>query len=440
MGAISAGALISFACKDLIMTPDTNIGAATPVMPTAEGLAPTGEKEVSFMRAKMRSLAERNGHNPAIAEAMVDKDIELRSYVDPNGKLQVFAVYSSPTQETVAPARKGTDDPAEIVRRAVDGLPSDLDTVKKLVKEALPESKKEEPPPPRTNEHYPESDLVLPAGKLLTLTPQEAIRFGVIPTTANNLQEVLSYYGCANAEIRRITPTWSEALFRWLTSPLIAGLLLMFGIGGIYVEMKTPGAILPGIIGVVCLMLFFGSHLIIGLAEWLDVLLVVIGIVLILVEIFALPGHGALAGAGIVCLIVGLYLSLTGFVIPRYSWDYERLKNAGVSLTVAATTLSALVYVMWKLFPHTPLYGRFVQQHVQLPDKGYVVQTAEERMAAIGRKGVAATMLRPAGRGRFGNTTYQVVSHGEYISRGTPIVIVEVDGNRYVVDKLEENA
>jgi len=139
-------------------------------------------------------------------------------------------------------------------------------------------------------------------------------------------------------------------------------------------------------------------------------------------------------------LLVGVYLSLTGVTIPRYSWDYERLKNAGISITVAATTFAALAYAMWKLLPHTPLYGRLIQLHVQMPDKGYVVQTGEESKAAIGRKGVATTMLRPAGRGRFGDTTYQVVSRGEYLPKGAPIVIVQVDGNRYVVDKLEEKA
>ena len=133
-------------------------------------------------------------------------------------------------------------------------------------------------------------------------------------------------------------------------------------------------------------------------------------------------------------------MTLTGVTIPRYSWEFERLRNACVSLTIAATSFAVLVYVLWKLFPHTPLYGRFVQIHVQQPDKGYVVQTAEQENAAIGLKGVAASMLRPAGNGRFGETSYRVVSRGEYIPPGTPIVIVQVDGNRYVVDRLEERA
>ncbi|HOT51039.1 MAG TPA: NfeD family protein, partial [Candidatus Hydrogenedentes bacterium] len=214
---------------------------------------------------------------------------------------------------------------------------------------------------------------------------------------------------------------------------------LMFGVGGLYVELKTPGLGWAGLIGLSCLALFFGAHVIIGIAEWLDVLLVAAGIALILAEVFLIPGTTVFGGVGIICVLAGIYMSLTGVTIPTYSWEYDRLRGAAISLTVAGTTFALLVYVMWKLFPHTPLYGRFVQQHVQEPAAGYVVQTADSQ-AAVGLRGIAVTMLRPSGRGRFGETSFQVVARGEYIPRGTPIVIVQVDGNRYVVEKSEEAA
>ncbi len=439
MGAISAGALISFSCNHLIMTPDTNIGAATPVIPSAEGMLPTGEKEVSFMRAKMRALAERNHHNPAIGEAMVDKDIELRSYVDANGKPQIFAVYTSGSGEKSSRSSGfDADDAVRIVKKLFDETPTVPDAGKKQTEESTPAAVSSE----RTPSPVPieSTQLILPAGKLLTLTPQEAIEYGLIPTTAETLNEALGHYGYGAAEVRRITPTWAEVIFRWLTNPMVSGLLLMFGIGGLYLEMKTPGAVLPAVVGFSCLALFFGAHLVLGVAEWLDVLLVVTGISLILAEVFLIPGFGAAGTAGIMCLLLGLYMTLTGVTIPRYSWEFERLVNAGISLTIAATSFTILLYVVWKLFPHTPLYGRFVQIHVQQPDEGYVVQTTEQESAAIGLKGVAASMLRPAGQGRFGEVSYRVVSRGEYIPPGTPIVIVQVDGNRYVVDRLEERA
>lgn len=434
MGAISAGALISFSCKDIIMAPDANIGAATPVVPSAEGMMPTGEKEVSFMRAKMRALAETNGHNPAIGEAMVDPDVELHAYTDATGKTQVYGVY---------PASVSASSPTDqLVKKALEVLPPELDAVKKIAEKELTTPPQPTQPPiaeaaPHAAGPVPPGEVILPAGKLLTLTPQEALRYGLIRSTAGSVEEALAFYGITDVEIRRVEPTWAEAIFRWLTNPMVAGILLMLGIGGIYLEIKTPGFGIAGVVGITCLALFFGAHVILGIADWLDVLLVVAGIALILLEIFVLPGFGLAGISGIIMVLLGLYLSLTTVPIPQYSWDYDRLRGAMVSLTVAAATLAVFVYVVWKLFPHTPLHGMLVQTHAEAPEEGYVVQTADQKHI-VGLTGVATSMLRPAGRGRFEGKTYQVVTRGDFIEPGSPIRIVQVDGNRYVVEKAED--
>jgi len=440
MGAISAGAMISYACDDLIMEQGTNIGAATPVMAGPQGMQPTSEKEVSFMRAKMRALAERNEHNPGIAEAMVDKDIELRSYIDAQHDWQLIAVYPDMTAEP--PADGEPPDATEIIRRALEALPPELEGVKEFAEEVIGEEEAPPAPPAAVPGVPDETGIVLPKGKLLTLTPKEAIQFGVIATTANNLTEVLSYYGHHGKEVRRIEMTYAERIFRFLSNPIVSGLLLMLGIGGLYFEVKTPGFGVPGTLGLICLALFFGAHVVLGVAEWMDVLLVLGGLGLLVVELVVLPGFGIAGIAGIVCLLMGLYMSLTKVTIPRYSWDFDRLDGAVTMFLVTAITLSIMVYLLSKILPRTPLHGLLVLSHAQAPSVGYVVQTAEQHDAAIGLHGVATSMLRPVGRGRFEGKTYQVVARSEFIEKGTPIAIVKVEGNRYVVDRLhvEENA
>jgi membrane-bound serine protease (ClpP class) len=232
--------------------------------------------------------------------------------------------------------------------------------------------------------------------------------------------------------------TWTEVAFRWLTNPTVSSILLLLGVGGLYFEVKTPGFGIPGVIGITCLVLFFGSRAVLGLADWVDIALVVIGVGLILLEIFVIPGFGIAGVAGILCLLTGFVLSfiLNDWQLPRYSWDYQRLEDAAWSLSLALGLFLVFVVVTWKILPHTPIYGRLVLADAQLAEAGYVAQTNQEEEENIGLQGEVISMLRPAGRGRFGDKSLQVVSRGEFLKPGTPIVITQVEGNRYVVEPV----
>jgi membrane-bound serine protease (ClpP class) len=441
MGAISAGALISYACDEIVMAPASNIGAAQPVTFSEEGMKPLGEKETSFVRAKFAALAEQKGRNPDIAMAMVDMDIELRAYPKPDGTYEVRAAS--------VPVTRSQSSTGDIAREVVEGL---LKPLKDMVNEAAGEEVI--PKSPDTTETPAEAatdtpmvapdggTIILASGKLLTLTPKDAQKYGLIQHIAEDVDQVKWSLGLENARSVAIEMTWSEELYRWLTSPLVTMLLLMLGIGGLYVEIRTPGFGLPGIVGIVCLALFFGSRAVIGLANWIDLVLVLVGVVLILIEVFVLPGFGIIGVLGIVAVIAGVFLSFThtDFSIPQYSWEFDRLEEAGFTLTMTTVLLLVFGIATWKLLPRTPLYRRLVLGQSQLIEEGYTVQEPDEADSLVGARGVATSMLRPAGRGRFGNKTLQVVSRAEFIDSGTPIVIVEVEGNRYVVDPVERKA
>jgi membrane-bound serine protease (ClpP class) len=267
------------------------------------------------------------------------------------------------------------------------------------------------------------------------LTASEAREYGLIPDIFDDLEHVLSFFGLSQYERFEYEMTWPEILFRWLTSPTVSSLLLLFGIGGLYLELKTPGFGAPGIAGITCLVIFFGARAVLGLANWLDIALVLVGLGLILLEIFVIPGFGATGVAGIICVVLGIVLSflLNDWQLPQYQWDYERLTDAAYSLGLSMGLFLIFVAVTWKILPRTPLYGRLVLADEQRAEAGFVAQTDQEEEAAIGLQGVATTMLRPAGRGRFGATTLHVVSRGEFLAPGTPIVVTQVEGNRYVV-------
>jgi len=454
-GAISAGALISYACDHIVMAPGSNIGASTPIVPGVEMSEEMNEKSMSFLRAKYRALGEENGHNPLIGEAMVDPSIELYGLKAPDSTYTVYKIERQQIIETYetkpqygqysigfpgAMMQQPGELSAQDAWRTVEEVMRDLvETAPRLNSE---QNNNHSASAGVNNEGdikgLPEgARLISPAGKLLTLTTREALEVGLIAYTADSAEDALRFLGFSSFSVVRIEKTLAEIIFAFLTSPLISGLLLLCGVGGLYVEFRTPGLGWPGLIGVICLALFFGSRLIIGIADWLDILLVVVGIVLLALEILVIPGFGVAGVTGILCLVAGIYMSLTRVPIPEYTWDFMRLRDAGATLMMACLLFLAFVLVTWKIFPRSRLARGLILADAQEAAAGYVVQTEADATAAIGRRGVASTMLRPAGRGRFGQDTFDLMTRGEFIEKGRPIEIIQAEGNRYVVREIK---
>jgi membrane-bound serine protease (ClpP class) len=450
-GAISAGALISYACDYIVMAPGASIGASTPIIPGVEVSEEMNEKSMSFLRAKYRALGEENGHNPLLGEAMVDASIELYGYKAPDATYTVYKVDQGKIMETQSTKPQyghfsvglpdmllqGVEDKS--VEEALRGV---QETLRDVV-ETLPGAGSKDAPltssSPDNIQGLPEgAKLICPAGKLLTMTTKEAMEVGLITYTAESPEHALNFLGFHSFRTITIEETWAEIIFAFLTSPLISGLLLLCGVGGLYVEFRTPGLGLPGLIGVICLALFFGSRLIIGIADWLDLLLVCAGLMLLALEILVIPGFGVAGISGIVCLVLGIYMSLTRVPVPEYTWDFMRLRDAGVTLMVTCFFFMVFILLTWKVFPRTRLARALILADAQATTAGYVVQTEAESTAAVGLRGTATTMLRPAGRGRFGKDTYDLMTRGEFIEKGRPVEIIQAEGNRYVVKEIEE--
>lgn len=456
MGAISAGALISYACDEMIMEDGSNIGASTPIAMSAEGAEAVGEKMTSYVRAKYRALAELNGYNPDIAQAMADDKIELRGRLV-DGKWDIYQEYSdlrSEDSETRTVSDRGAAQNA--VEALEDRFNMPLEPLRELARDF--DSQQAENESDSEDEFADESEsigptaedirfedgsyLILREGELLTWTPSEAYRYGLITNSAGSVEQAVKLMGYPEARVVKLEPSWSERLYKWLISPAIAGILLMVGLGGLYLEIKTPGIGLPGIIGAIALTIFLGSRTVVGLADWLDILLIVVGFSLILVELFAFPGFGIIGGLGLLSLVSGMILTFTwnDFFIPQMPWQVDRLKDAGQAMSIALVLFIVFVAATWKILPRTPLYGAFVLADTQLANDGYTVQLESDAQSYVGLSGTATSILRPAGRGRFDNKTLSVVSRGEFIEKGSPVVIVGVDGNRYIVDPIREKA
>lgn len=285
--------------------------------------------------------------------------------------------------------------------------------------------------PARVAEAMVDVDVEIPGvvaqGKLLTLTASEAMAQHVVEFQADTLDAALDAAGLSGADVRRTSQTWAETLVRFLTSPILASVLMTVGLLGILVEIRTPGFGVPGVIGLLSFAVLFWGHWIVQLAGWEELLLVAAGTLLIGAEVFVIPGFGAAGIAGVVALVAGLGLTLVGAGATA-SVVIGALGRVAVSLLLALGGGLVLLRVL----PRLPYGRRFVLDENMNADLGYASAPQTDR-AWLGRTGTAVSPLRPAGIAEIAGTRLDVVSDGGFIDALAAIEVTRVDGNRIVV-------
>jgi membrane-bound serine protease (ClpP class) len=272
---------------------------------------------------------------------------------------------------------------------------------------------------------------VIEEGQLLTLTGAEAEALGyaeVVETFAALLERI----GISADRVVETRPNWAEGVVRFITNPLVAPFLLSIGFLGLIIEIKTPSFGVAGLAGGAALALFFGGHYLVGLAGWEEMILLSVGLVLLGIEIFVVPGFGIFGVLGIGGILASIYLSMIGSVSTLV--DYT---NA--AMVLSATMLIVLVSG-WALLRTLPKNMRLYRSGILLGEvtgreTGYL--SAVVRGELVGRRGSALTDLRPAGVGRFDGERVDIVAEEGWIPSGTAIEIVRAEGYRHVVRAVE---
>ncbi len=408
------------------------------------GLAPFVERILGEAAAAGAAavILEVNTFGGRVDAAVLIRDALLRAPVRTVAFVNKRAISAgaliSLAAETIAMADGGTIGAATPVEIGAPGSPAQPvaeKTVSYVRKEfrATAESRKR---PLLLAEAMVDADVEIPGlnakGKLLTLTTEEALTHGFADFRADTIDAVLASLGLTGAEVRRATPTWAETLVRFLTHPLVSSLLTTIGILGIILELRTPGFGVPGALGILSLGLFFWGHWLVRLAGWEEILLVAVGLVLLGVEIFVTPGFGLTGTLGLVALLGGLGLSLVG-AGATWSVVLTALGQVVVSLLLAI----AASLVMLRFLPRLP-FGRRLILETELDAREGFASAPEADLMWLGKRGTAASTLRPAGIATLEGDRVDVVSDGEFIEAGEPITVVKVDGNRIVVRQLAE--
>jgi len=289
--------------------------------------------------------------------------------------------------------------------------------------------------PARVAEAFADKSIEIPGvieeGKLLTLTAQQAVELGIADTTASSLDEVLDREGLPGAEIERPGMNAAERVAGFLTRGMVSSILLTLALLGIFFEIRTPGFGLPGIVAIVSLALFFGSHSIVHLAGWGEILLFFFGAAMLLVEIFLIPGFGIVGTIGIIAIVASLYLSLVG----RFYHPTDVVSGAKI-LAVSFISSFILILIALRYLPKWTPVGRLVLKTEETAETGFRA-TPHEYEQLAGRTGRALTPLRPAGTAIIDGKKYSVVTEGDFIERDSEIRVTTIEGYRIVVEKAE---
>lgn len=255
----------------------------------------------------------------------------------------------------------------------------------------------------------------------------------------DNFEQLCRLYGIADPNAVTISRSdWLDAVARFFRHPVVKILLLLIGMTGLILEIKMPGFGVPGITAALCFVLFFWSHSMVGEYTWLAILLFLLGLLLLGLEIFVIPGFGVTGFAGISLLVFSLVLVMldkmptTPQDWQEVAWSVSYFLISFIGAVVAAIAIATFL-------PQIPYANRMM---LQPPDEeeGEDVDPIEKLTQAnavlLGAIGIAETPLRPAGKARIGDEYIDVISEGEYIAPGSRVQVIEIEGNRIVVKEV----
>ena len=279
---------------------------------------------------------------------------------------------------------------------------------------------------------------LIDTGKVLTFTPTEAIENGFCEGTAENIEEVMKNAGIEKYTIVEYEPTTIERIIGFLVSPLISGLLIMAIIGGIYFEMQSPGIGFALGVAVVAAILYFAPLYLEGLAEHWEILVFIIGIILVIVEIFVIPGFGVAGISGIVLIFGGLVLSL----INNVNFDFEGVEMSALAVAITTVVLGVFGGFVGSLLLGKKLFtaksGAFANlslQSIQDVKEGFVC--IENGILELkGKTGVAQTVLRPSGKVLIDDEIYDAVALTGYIEKADKVLVTKVEATQLYVEKI----
>lgn len=277
-------------------------------------------------------------------------------------------------------------------------------------------------------------DSVKQAGKVITFTTSEALKYGYCEAKVTSIEEILKRNKIENYELIRFKLGASEKIIAFFLNPFISGLLILVIIGGIYFELQTPGIGFPLFAAIVALVLYLVPYYLNGLAEYWEILALFTGIILIMLEIFVIPGFGVAGVLGIALTIVSMVLIMLNN--DFFNFDFVPLGDIVVAMFATLGGISGgalLLFFGGARLTQTKAFSRIALTDTQQTQSGYTSNFNETSM--VGKTGTAFTVLRPSGKAIIDGNLYDAFTRGEYIEKGEPIEVISSEGSTLRVKK-----
>jgi membrane-bound serine protease (ClpP class) len=275
-----------------------------------------------------------------------------------------------------------------------------------------------------------------PAGKVITFTNADAIANGYCEGTKNNVTEVAAACGLADAQIVYYQGSTIDKIIDLLNHPTASAILLILMFGGIFLELKTAGMGKGAVVALIAAFLFFVPHYVNGLAETWEVAVFLLGVVLIALELFVIPGFGVAGISGIAFTVVGV----TAALLENNGTDFDSVTTGDLLRAIAMVLVlmcSSIILVIWaaKFLVTSKAAHPFVDQTTQDKAEGYTALRTEFT-ELVGLEGEAITDMRPVGHVHINGKQYDAEADEGYITKGQKIVVERLKGVHLVVKKL----
>lgn len=395
--ALSGAAIASLGADEIIMGSNAVFGDAGLIYQGEGGLFRyTPEKLRSDLARRVRDLAEAGGRSPALAEAMIDMDLE------------VFKVRN-----------KKTDEVAFKSKSEIETLDNRADWEKLQL---VHESRKK---------------------KFLEVNGARAVELGLADANADTRQELRGQLN-VGPDFRVIEPGTIDTAIYILNLPVVTGLLFIIGLVALYFEFSAPGISIGGLTAGLCFALFFWSRMLGGTAGWLEVILFFAGLIFLGVEIFVIPGFGVAGLTGILLLLSSVLMASHSFMLPTTTQDWNGVM---VTLSVMAGSFVVVlvaVVAITRAYGKIPILSSFALEPPKVEAPATMLKATEKLAAdpdagglvAVGDWGVADSPLRPAGKALFNDEFVDVVTDGTFVDAGVQVRVIKIEGNRIVVREI----